>query len=82
MLMNAVLAERARRLWEREPGWQERLKMLDERLDHLESALEGVQDAAYRREVLEDDRIDQLRRRTDPAQVARDLSRDARLRGL
>ena len=78
MLMNAVLTERARRL----SRWQERLKTLDARVDHLESALEGLQDAAYRREVLEDEQIDQLRRRTEPEQMARDLSRDARRRGL
>jgi hypothetical protein len=78
MLMNAVLTERARRL----RRWQERLKTLDARVDHLESALEGLQDAAYRREVLEDEQIDQLRRRTEPEQMARDLSRDARRRGL
>jgi hypothetical protein len=78
MLMNAVLTERGRRL----SRWQERLKTLDARVDHLESALEGLQDAAYRREVLEDEQIDQLRRRTEPEQMARDLSRDARRRGL
>jgi hypothetical protein len=78
MLMNAVPTERAGRLWR----WQERLKRLDARVDHLESALEGLQDAAYRREVLEDEQIDQLRRRTEPEQMARDLSRDARRRGL
>jgi hypothetical protein len=94
MLTNAVLAERARRLWRRDSGaprsspgpgdagWQERLETLDARVEHLESALEGLQDAAYRREVLEDDQIDRLRRRTEPAQIARDLSRDARRRGL
>ena len=51
-------------------------------MEHLESALEGLQDAVYRQAVLEEQHIDQLRRRTEPEQMARDLSRDARRRGL
>jgi hypothetical protein len=94
MPTHTTLAERARRLWQRgagaprsssEPedaGWEERLKALDARVDHLESALEGLQDAIYRRAILEDEEIDKLRRRTEPGQIARDLSRDARQRGL
>ncbi|HEV2752228.1 MAG TPA: hypothetical protein VGV36_00185 [Solirubrobacteraceae bacterium] len=55
---------------------------LEARMEHLESALEGLQDAVYRQAVLEEQHIDQLRRRTEPEQMARDLSRDARRRGL
>jgi hypothetical protein len=44
--------------------------------------LEGLQDAVYRRAVLEDESIDELRKRTQPGQIARDLSRNARTRGL
>lgn len=63
-------------------GWQQRLTTLEARMEHLESALEGLQDAVYRQAVLEEQHIDQLRRRTEPEQMARDLSRDARRRGL
>ena len=52
------------------------------RLQHLEAELEGLQDALYRRAVLEDAHIDDLRTRTAPEQLARDLSQDARKRGL
>jgi hypothetical protein len=59
-----------------------RVKTLEQRLEHLEAELEGLQDAVYRQAVLEDEHIDELRRRTAPEQLARDLSRDALRRGL
>ena len=94
MLMYTAIAERVRRLSRAGSGalrssprsadadWQQRLTTLETRIEHLESALEGLQDAVYRRAILDDEHIDQLRRRTEPAQMARDLSRDARQRGL
>jgi hypothetical protein len=51
-------------------------------LEHLEAELEGLQDALYRQSVLEGERVEELRRRTTPEQLARDLSNDARRRGL
>jgi hypothetical protein len=56
--------------------------MLEARIERLEAAHEGLQDAVYRRAVLEDESIGELRRRTVPDQMARDLSRNARTRGL
>jgi hypothetical protein len=84
------MAERLSRLWRsrrssaRPPDldWQRRLETLEARVQHLEAELEGLQDALYRRAVAEDEQIDELRRRTAPAQVAHDLSEDARRRGL
>jgi hypothetical protein len=61
--------------------WERRLETLEARVEHLESAHEGLQDAVYRQAVLEDGKITELRRRTDPEQIARDL-REARARGL
>jgi hypothetical protein len=58
------------------------LETLEARVEDLETALEGLQDALYRHEVLEKQDIGELRRRTDPEQMARDLSQDARRRGL
>lgn len=63
-------------------GWERRLETLEARIEDLEAALEGLQDALYRHEVLEQESIGQLRRRTEPEQIARDLSQDARRRGL
>ena len=63
-------------------GWQQRLQTLEARMEHLERELEGLQDAVYRQAILEDENIGELRRRTEPDQLARDLDRDARKRGL
>ena len=58
------------------------METLEGRIEDLEAALEGLQDALYRHEVLEQESIGELRRRTEPEQIARDLSQDARRRGL
>jgi hypothetical protein len=60
-------------------GWEHRVEA---RIEHPETALEGLQDALYRHEVLDKENISELHRRMDPEQIARDLSRDARRRGL
>jgi hypothetical protein len=59
-----------------------RLERLEAQLRHVEAALEGLQDAVHRRSLLDDERNDELQRRTRPGQIARDLSDDARNRGL
>jgi hypothetical protein len=51
-------------------------------MEHLEAELEGLQDAVYRQAVLEGKHVEALRRRTSPQQLSRDLSDDARRRGL
>jgi hypothetical protein len=55
---------------------------IEARIEHLESELQGLQDAVHRQAMLEGERIEELRARTAPAQLARDLSEDARRRGL
>jgi hypothetical protein len=83
----------ASRLWQRRgdvrsssrsraAGWEQRLESLAARVEHLEAELEGLQDAVYRQAVIEQENIDDLRRRTQPEQLARDLGQDARRRGL
>ena len=62
--------------------WEQRLDALEARIEHLEGELEGLQDAVYRHAVMEDENIGELRRRMEPEQMARELSRDARRRGL
>jgi hypothetical protein len=66
----------------RDAGWEQRLNTLAARVEHLEAELEGLQDAVYRQAVLERENIGDLRRRTEPEQLARDLVQDARKRGL
>ena len=51
-------------------------------MEHLEAELEGLQDALYRQAILEGEHVGDLRRRMAPEQLARDLSEDARRRGL
>ena len=89
-----ALAERVNRLWRRgrsrlvskapaaEVDRDRRLKTVEARVEHLETSLEGLQDALYRHQILVEKRISELRKRTDPGQMARDLSDDARRRGL
>ena len=63
-------------------GWERRLETLEARIEHLERELEGLQDAVYRQAMLEDENIGELRRRTEPDQMARDLDENARRRRL
>ncbi len=84
-----TITKRARRLWQKRSSrpdqdveWERRFERLETRTEHLELVLEGLQDAVHRRAVREDESIGELRRRTEPDQIARDLSRNARTRGL
>jgi PAS domain-containing protein len=61
---------------------ERRLQALDARMEHLEAALEGLQDALYRQARRGDEMGADLRRRTGPDRIARELSADARRRGL
>ena len=59
-----------------------RLERAEERIEHLEAALESLQDALYRLARRGDDGYDEMLRRTQPERIARELSDDARRRGL
>jgi hypothetical protein len=59
-----------------------RIEALERRVNQLEAQLEGLQDAVHRDAVRRDEREERLERRTEPQQMARSLSRDARSRGL
>ena len=60
----------------------ERIDRLETRIEHLEAALEGLQDAVHRESTRQGEAIDDLRHRTEPGAIARALSDDARRRGL
>jgi hypothetical protein len=62
-----------------DPG---RLRGLEERVQHLEAMVEGLQDAVHRDAVRHDERMAELERKTEPEALARALSDDARRRGL
>jgi uncharacterized coiled-coil protein SlyX len=63
-------------------GWEHRVEMLEARIQHLEAALEGLQDAVYRQAKLAEDKHDELRARIEPERMAVDLAQDALRRGL
>jgi hypothetical protein len=49
---------------------------------HLEAMIEGLQDAVHRDSRRTHEELDDLRRRTEPSEISRALSRDQRERGL
>jgi hypothetical protein len=61
---------------------ERRIEALEERVDQLEALLEGLQDSVHRESVREDERIGALEKRSDPAEISRALSREARERGI
>jgi hypothetical protein len=73
-------------MFERLRGGQQsvggRIQALEHRVAHLESLVEGIQDAIHRESRRRDDQADRLEKRTEPGELARTLSEDARRRGL
>jgi hypothetical protein len=65
-----------------EPGYAERIRVLEDRIAHLESVLEGLQDSVHRQAVRRGEQIERLEAKTEPGEIARALSRDARERGI
>ena len=59
-----------------------RIDALHERIDRLEAMVEGLQDAVYRESVRRDERMEELHRRTEPAEIGRALNDEARRQGL
>jgi hypothetical protein len=55
---------------------------VERRLENLEAVVEGLQDAVHREALRRDQEAAELRRRTEPEEMARALSDDARRRGL
>jgi hypothetical protein len=71
-----------RRFRRRRPETDPRVEQLEHRVDRLESQLEGLQDAVHRDSVRRDEQHVQLERKTQPDEIARSLTDDARRRGL
>jgi hypothetical protein len=63
-------------------GHERRIEVLEQRVGQLEALLEGLQDAVHRESVREGGRIEALEKRSEPAEISRSLSRDARERGI
>jgi uncharacterized coiled-coil protein SlyX len=60
----------------------DRIESLERRVTHLETMIEGLQDAVHREITRTNHQIDELRKRTEPGELSRALSEDARHRGL
>jgi uncharacterized coiled-coil protein SlyX len=91
----AGIVEPLRRIWHRnedehlsesplgpEADADRRIESLERRMSHLEAMVEGLQDAMHRVATQHDEEIEELKRRTEPEEMARALSEDARKRGL
>ena len=61
---------------------REDLRRVEERLDHLEALVQGLQDSVHRNSVRHEERMSELERKTEPEALAQALSDDARRRGL
>jgi hypothetical protein len=55
--------------------------VVEARIERLQAAVEGLQDAIHRRAVRIDERLDELGGRTEPHRIARAFSQNARKRG-
>jgi uncharacterized coiled-coil protein SlyX len=64
------------------PPALERVEGLERRMAHLETMIEGLQDAVHREITRTNLQIDRIRKRTEPGELSRALSEDARHRGL
>jgi hypothetical protein len=63
-------------------GYPQWIKALEERVEGLEALLEGLQDSVDREAVRRGKQIEGLEAKTEPDEVTRALSRDARERGI
>ena len=64
------------------PPENDRLETLERRVIELEGVVEGLQDALHRESVRRDREAARLESKTQPHEMARALSEDARRRGL
>jgi predicted nucleic acid-binding Zn-ribbon protein len=71
-------------LGRRSPAAEERqqLQRLRDRVEHLETLVEGLQDAIHRDSLRHEQRMSELEHKTEPEVLAQALSEDARRRGL
>jgi uncharacterized coiled-coil protein SlyX len=78
------MLERLRRHWRRPLGKPAdgRLEALERRVADLEGVVEALQDAVHREWVRREYKTAQLERKTQPREIARALSEDARRRGI
>jgi hypothetical protein len=64
-----------------EGPYERQIQRLEARVEGLEELIEGLQDALYRETVRLQERIEALERKSEPVEIARALSAEARKRG-
>jgi hypothetical protein len=77
-----MLERLRRRLSPPEDLSRHRMDALEGRVTDLEEMVQGLQDAVHRDSVRRDEQAARLERKTEPRELARALSDDARERGL
>jgi predicted RNase H-like nuclease (RuvC/YqgF family) len=65
-----------------EDGLGARVETMEKRIEHLENLVEGLQDSVHREALRHQREIESLNRKTEPAQIARALSRHSQEHGL
>ena len=61
---------------------RDQLRSLEERLEHLEALVQGMQDSVHRESSRQAARLSELEAQIQPAALGKALSDDARARGL
>ena len=61
---------------------RDQLRSLEDRLEHLEALVQGLQDSVHRESLRQSDRLSELEAQIQPAALGKALSEDARARGL
>jgi uncharacterized coiled-coil protein SlyX len=77
-----MLERLRRRLSPPEDLSRHRMDSLEGRVADLEDLVEGLQDAVHRDSMRRDEQAARMERKTEPRELARSLSDDARERGL
>jgi uncharacterized coiled-coil protein SlyX len=60
----------------------DRVPALEQRIQHLEAMIEGLQDAIHRESLRTNNKLEEMRKRLEPAELTRAISREERRRGL
>jgi len=78
----AALRQRDDRAQDDQAPEESDLEALKRRVDHLEAALEGLQDSVYRESRRHDDALAELEKRVEPNAMSQAIEAEARRRGV
>lgn len=86
-LLDRVVQQRRTAVLETEPAaghadHEQRIRVLEERIEGLETLLEGLQDSVHREAIRHSRDFEEIGRKVQPAEMARELGKHAREHGL